>query len=68
VSVPGAYTARCSTAGGASFLDVTPRHGALLIHASPTPGWGLHLVDVNLALGNLIAIVHHEAAAYAATR
>ncbi len=66
VSVPGAYTARCSTAGGASVLDVTPRNGAPLIHASPTPGWGLHLVDVNLALGNLIAVVRREAAAYGA--
>ena len=27
VSVPGAYTARCSTAGGASVLEVTPRPG-----------------------------------------
>ncbi len=68
VSVPGAYTARCSTAGGASFLDVSPRNGAPLIHASPTPGWGLHLVDVNLALGNLITVVRREAAAYGSTR
>ncbi len=67
VSVPGAYTARCSTAGGASVLEVTPRRGAPLIHASPTPGWGLHLVDVNLGLGNLVAIVHRQAAAYASS-
>lgn len=64
VSVPGAYSARCSDADGASVLEVTPREGAPVIHPSPDPGWGLHLVDVNLALGNLIAVVHAEAAAY----
>ena len=47
-----------------SVLEVTPRHGAPLIHSSPTPGWGLHLVDVNLALGNLVTVVQREAAAY----
>ena len=32
---------------------------------SPTPEWGLHLLDANVALGNLIAIVKAEAAAFA---
>jgi len=66
VSVPGAYAARCSGVGGASVLEATPRHGAPTIHPSPTSGWGLHLVDVNLALGNLVAIVQQEAGAYSA--
>ena len=44
-----------------------PPTGAPLIHASPTPGWGLHLVDVNLGLGNLVAIVHRQAAAYSSS-
>jgi hypothetical protein len=26
--------------------------------------WGLHLIDVNLAIGNLVDIVHQEAKAY----
>jgi len=34
----------------------------------PDPTWGLHLVDANIALGNLIAIVKAEATAYARTR
>jgi len=68
VSVPGAYTARCSSANGANVLEITPLHGAPLIHYSPTPGWGLHLVDVNLALGNLITVVQREAAAYQTAR
>jgi len=64
VSVSGAYSARCSRANGAEVLEITPRHGAPLIHYSPTPGWGLHLVDVNLALGNLVTAVQREAVAY----
>jgi hypothetical protein len=28
------------------------------------PRWGLHLDDVNLALGDLVAIVHDQAIAY----
>jgi hypothetical protein len=30
------------------------------------PTWGLHLVDVNIALGNLVSIVGDESAAYEA--
>ena len=28
------------------------------------PRWGLHLVDVNLALGNLVELVRRESAAW----
>jgi len=68
VSAPGAYTARCSTAGGASALLVAPLAGAPRLHYSPIPSWGLHLVDVNIALGNLLGIVAREAAAYHPSR
>ncbi len=64
VSAPGAYTAHCSTAGGASFLDITAVGGAPVLHPSPLPTWGLHLVDINIALGNLVAVVGREATAY----
>jgi hypothetical protein len=30
----------------------------------PTAGWGLHLGDVNLALGNLTTIARKQIAAY----
>jgi hypothetical protein len=30
------------------------------------PGWGLHLVDVHLAMGNLVDLVRAQAAAYLA--
>jgi hypothetical protein len=32
---------------------------------APSPQWGLHLLDANLSLGNLISIVHSEAKAFA---
>ena len=64
VSAPGAYTARCSTAGGADVLRITPVGGAPRLDPSPLPTWGLHLVDINIALGNLVGVVAHEAAAY----
>jgi len=64
VSAPGAYTARCSTAGGADVLTIAPRGAAPLLHPSPVASWGLHLVDVNIALGNLVVIVGHQASSY----
>lgn len=65
-SEPGAYRARCSSAGGANVLLVTARHGAQTATPSPDPSWGLHLVDANIALGNLLTDVRSEAAAFAA--
>ena len=54
----------CSSADGANVLQITPLHGAVKPSPSPTPAWGLHLIDANVALGNLIAIVSQEAGAY----
>jgi len=39
-------------------------NGAPTPTPSPDPTWGLHLLDANIALGNLIALVRSEAAAY----
>jgi Protein of unknown function (DUF3089) len=61
---PGSYSGRCSNANGASVLEVTALHGAQTAKPSPDPTWGLHLLDANIALGNLIAIVKSEAAAF----
>jgi hypothetical protein len=68
VSIPGAYRATCSSAGGANVLSITPVGHSPLMHPSPDATWGLHLVDANIALGNLVGIVAHQAAAYAAGR
>ena len=62
---PGAYSARCVNDGGAHVLMVTARHGAQTAHPSPDATWGLHLVDANIALGNLLTIVHAESTAFA---
>ncbi|MGI8715164.1 MAG: DUF3089 domain-containing protein [Solirubrobacteraceae bacterium] len=67
VSEPGAYTARCTSGAGAHVLEVTPRDGAQTPMASPNPSWGLHLLDGNLMLGNLVSIVRRESQAYAAS-
>ncbi|MGH2885500.1 MAG: DUF3089 domain-containing protein [Solirubrobacteraceae bacterium] len=63
---PGAYRARCSSANGANVLEITPLRGAVKPAPSPTPAWGLHLLDANVALGNPVAIVDKESAAYVA--
>jgi Protein of unknown function (DUF3089) len=62
---PGSYSARCSSAGGANVLQLRALHGAQVASPSPTKEWGLHLLDANIALGNLIAIVKREAVAFA---
>jgi hypothetical protein len=62
---PGAYSARCEDSNGARVLMVTARNGAQTPTAAPTPEWGLHLLDADLSLGNLIGIVRSETRAFA---
>jgi Protein of unknown function (DUF3089) len=57
IQIPGAYNAECSSAGGANVLQITPQGGAPLLKPSPDATWGLHLVDANIALGNLVAVL-----------
>jgi hypothetical protein len=64
VSVPGGYRAHCSSANNANVLQVTSVGGAKLPSPSPTPEWGLHLLDAQITLGNEIADVKTEAAAF----
>ena len=63
-SIPGSYSAHCSSAGGANVLEIKPLGGAQTPHPAPTPEWGLHLLDANIALGNLVGDVKSEAAAF----
>jgi hypothetical protein len=61
-SEPGVLTGSCATtADGASYLKID---GSVLPNPVPTAGWGLHLGDVNLALGNLTTIARKQIAAY----
>jgi hypothetical protein len=77
VSVPGLLSAECASNEHANFLKITvnadpndPRAddvpGDLGAFGKPQANWGLHLVDVNLTMGNLLDIVATQAKAYLA--
>lgn len=66
VRYPGLYTAQCRHADGAHWLDVAVHQGVVtrpVVSAFPSATWGLHVNDVNLELGDLVALVHREIAA-----
>ena len=69
VEEPDLYSGECRYSEGASWLQVSapinPGDTRTIVTQSIGPTWGLHLVDVNIALGNLVTLVHDEAAAYA---
>ena len=72
VAYPGLYTARCEQSGNASWLQInrTDLPGDRRPAVRPTlgPGWGLHVVDVNIALTDLVSVVRDESRAYARPR
>jgi hypothetical protein len=71
-ATPGLYRARCASGGGANWLQIDDAGGAgdrrQRVTQSLGPTWGLHLVDVSLAYGNLVELVRRQAAAYLARR
>ncbi len=80
VKVPGLLTGQCVSDGkGATWLEVTinadpndPRtdtiSGDLVFDGQVAAAWGLHLIDVHLAQGDLMTLVKSQAAAYAAAQ
>jgi hypothetical protein len=68
VSYPDLYRAQCMSVGGATWLQVntitTPGDTRPVESQVLGPAWGLHLVDVNIALGNLLSLAGSESAAY----
>jgi hypothetical protein len=80
VSVPGLVTAQCVNNEHGAYLEITvhgdpadPRVDDIVGDLvgpgnQPNASWGLHLIDVNLTLGNLLDIVGQEAKAYSARR
>jgi hypothetical protein len=75
VSVPGLLTAECVSNDKGSYLAVTvhgnpadPRVddivGDVVVNGVPLPDWGLHLIDVNLTMGNLVDLVRQQSKAY----
>ena len=78
VSVPGLLTAECVSNEKGSYLAITvhgdpsdPRTdditGDVMVNGIVLADWGLHLIDVNLAIGNLVDIVGQQSKAYLAT-
>jgi len=73
VSVPDLLTARCATNEHAAYLELTV-HGDAAdpriddIFGDINAQWGMHLVDANVAMGNLVDIVRQQGAAWVRTR
>jgi hypothetical protein len=69
VASPGEYTAQCHNENGASWLQVNPVGTAVdpaaYVTESLGPDWGLHLYDVDIAIGNLVKTVAIQSQAYA---
>lgn len=71
VTWPGLVEGECVDRGGFRYLEIT-------VHGDPadprpddvggdlTPPWGLHLVDVHLAMGDLVSLARDQIAAYVA--
>lgn len=79
VSVPGLLTAQCVSKNGFNYLEVhvnadpaDPRsddiNGDVVLFGKPSPDWGLHVIDANLAMGNLLDIVGAEGGAWVARK
>jgi len=68
VAYPGLYTAHCESSGGADWLQVDTTNTAgdqrPVVSQSIGAAWGLHLYDVNIALGNLVDLVRQQTAAF----
>ncbi len=76
VEVPGMLSAECQKdAGGKTYLAISTNPnpggkrtstytGDVVILGKVQKNWGLHLIDMNLAMGNLIEDVRSEGAAY----
>jgi hypothetical protein len=57
------YRGACSSANNANVLQITPLPGAQTLNPVPAT-WGLHLVDANIALGDLVQTVRAQGLVY----
>jgi hypothetical protein len=75
VSVPGLLTAECVSSDAGTYLSVhvnadpsDPRTddivGDVVVNGQVQKDWGLHLIDANLAMGNLVDLVREQTKAY----
>ena len=79
VEVPGLLSAECRTDNGHTYLAVTVHPtpggartneivGDLIIGGQMLKDWGLHRIDMNLTMGNLIEVVREQGRAYQAAK
>ena len=79
VSVPGLLSAACVANENGSYLEITvngdpadPRvddiTGDVVTGGAVQAGWGLHLIDMNLTMGNLIDQLKAKSAAFVARK
>jgi Protein of unknown function (DUF3089) len=72
VAAPGEYTGQCHKEHGASWLQINPVGPPIdppeYVKEGLGPEWGLHVYDVNIALGNLVHTTALQSAAYASKR
>jgi hypothetical protein len=70
VAAPAEYSAQCEARNGASWLQLNLNDegdARERILETLGPLWGTHLVDVNVALGNLVGVVAIQSLAYRLT-
>lgn len=77
VEVPGMLSAECQNNGAHNYLAITIHSvsggartdaitGDVVLEGKVRADWGLHVIDMNLPMGNLIDIVRQEGRAYLA--
>jgi hypothetical protein len=69
VAYPGQVTGTCMNTGGASWLQIDEPHPGVAgkrvsLVQTLGPTWGLHLVDFNIDLGDLVNLVAAQAASW----
>ena len=71
VTYPALFTATCEYRNGASWLQIadvrSPGDRRAHLEDQLGPTWGLHLIDVNIALGNLVNLVQSESGTWVAS-
>ena len=75
VALPGLISAKCASAGDFTYLSIKvnadpadPRTddiaGDIVLGSAVLKDWGLHLIDVNLTMGDLVDLAGRQAKAY----
>lgn len=78
VSLPGMLWSKCESKDGYNFLAISIKpdesggrtrdiNGDVMFAGHVMTDWGLHLIDANLAMGNLVSLVRDEGRAWKAT-